>query len=304
MIWRIAGALVLLVLVIAIAQRLFVHPSAAPGPAVTRAIAAAAAPPGPPPAGCQTDPAFAAASGANAATSANAPWSVFGRPENGWQIYVPLVAREIGVACPPSSEGFAAALAGWQRSHGVAASGAMDEATLRAFDLAWLGRRPFVAASSHGQCPSPPLPTNLVAVAPNEGYLGQPALLRPGTLAAYRRMVAAARAESPAIAADPKLLTIFSGYRDPAADAAACAARHDCGTPAHAGTCSAHRTGLAMDIYLGSAPGYPPESSDDANRLYESRTPAYLWLVANAGRFGFVNYAFEPWHWEWTGEPP
>jgi LAS superfamily LD-carboxypeptidase LdcB len=59
-----------------------------------------------------------------------------------------------------------------------------------------------------------------------------------------------------------------------------------------------------MDIYLGSAPGYPPESSDDANRLYESRAPAYLWLVANAERFGFVNYAFEPWHWEWTGEPP
>ena len=51
------------------------------------------------------------------------------------------------------------------------------------------------------------------------------------------------------------------------------------------------------------APGYPPESSDDANRLYESRTPAYLWLVANAGRFGFVSYPFEPWHWEWTGEP-
>ena len=117
-------------------------------------------------------------------------------------------------------------------------------------------------------------------------------------------MVSAARAESPAIAADPKLLTIFSGYRDPAADAAACAAKHDCATPARAGTCSAHRTGLAMDIYLGSAPGFDPASSDDANRLYESRSPAYLWMVANAGRFGFVNYAFEPWHWEWTGEPP
>ena len=32
--------------------------------------------------------------------------------------------------------------------------------------------------------------------------------------------------------------------------------------------------------------------------------PAYRWLVANADRFGFVNYPFEPWHWEWTGEPP
>ncbi len=304
MIWRIAGALVLIVLAIAIAQRLFFHAPAAPQPAVTRAIVAAAAPPGPPPAGCQTDPAFAAASGANAATSANAPWSVFGRPENGWQIYVPWIAHDLGVACPPDSQAFAAALAAWQRGHGMAASGAMDEATLRAFDLAWLARRPFVAVSGHGQCPGPPPSSGLVAIAPVEGYLGQPARLRPGTLAAYRRMVAAARAESAAIAADPKLLTIFSGYRDPAADAADCAAKHDCATPARAGTCSAHRTGLAMDIYLGSAPGYPPESSDDANRLYESRTPAYLWLVANAARFGFVNYAFEPWHWEWTGEPP
>jgi hypothetical protein len=26
-------------------------------------------------------------------------------------------------------------------------------------------------------------------------------------------------------------------------------------------------------------------------------------MVANAARFGFVNYPFEPWHWEWTGAP-
>jgi LAS superfamily LD-carboxypeptidase LdcB len=31
---------------------------------------------------------------------------------------------------------------------------------------------------------------------------------------------------------------------------------------------------------------------------------AFRWLVANAYRHGFVNYAFEPWHWEWTGEAP
>ena len=24
--------------------------------------------------------------------------------------------------------------------------------------------------------------------------------------------------------------------------------------------------------------------------------------MVNAGQFGFVNYAYEPWHWEWTGE--
>ncbi len=307
MIWRVAGLLVILALLVAVAQRAFFHRAASPSPSAATAPFAVRAPAAsrqPMAYGCQTDPVFAAASGANAATVANAPWSVFGRPENGWQVYEPLIDHELGVACPPDSQAFAAALATWQGAHRLPANGTMDEATLRAFDLAWLARRPFVAASAHGQCPSPPPLASLATAAPAEGYLGKPIQVRPGTLAAWRRMVAAARAESPAIAADPKLLTIFSGYRDPAADAADCAARQDCATPARAGTCSAHRTGLAMDIYLGSAPGYDPSSSDDANRLFESRTPAYLWMVANAARFGFVNYPFEPWHWEWTGEPP
>jgi LAS superfamily LD-carboxypeptidase LdcB len=46
------------------------------------------------------------------------------------------------------------------------------------------------------------------------------------------------------------------------------------------------------------------DNSSDANRLYQTQTPAYRWLVRNARRFGFVNYVFEPWHWEWTGEAP
>ena len=57
-------------------------------------------------------------------------------------------------------------------------------------------------------------------------------------------------------------------------------------------------------MVLGAAPGFTVDSSADANRLYQTRTPAYRWLVNNAGRFGFVNYPFEPWHWEWTGESP
>jgi LAS superfamily LD-carboxypeptidase LdcB len=45
------------------------------------------------------------------------------------------------------------------------------------------------------------------------------------------------------------------------------------------------------------------DSTADANRLAMSKTPAYRWLVLNAPRYGFLNYAFEPWHWEWVGEP-
>jgi D-alanyl-D-alanine carboxypeptidase len=116
-----------------------------------------------------------------------------------------------------------------------------------------------------------------------------------------RRMVAAARRDVPEVAADPQELTVFSGYRDPADDAARCTAEQNCQGLVRA-ECSAHRTGLAVDLILGSAPGFAADSSDDTNRLYQSRTPAYLWLVANARRYGFVNYVFEPWHWEWTGQ--
>jgi len=58
-----------------------------------------------------------------------------------------------------------------------------------------------------------------------------------------------------------------------------------------------------MDLYIGALPGQSPVSSDDANRLYQTQTPAYRWMVKNAARFGFVNYVFEPWHWEWVGTP-
>ena len=274
--------------------------------AVSRAGPLVAAPMPPPPPvtrPCRPAPAFAAAAAQNAANLSTAQWSAFGRTETGWEIYAPMTAHEIGTACPPDAAGFASALSRWQATRGLSAIGVMDEPTLRALELVWLARRPFVAASAHGACPPPPTADKLVQARPDEGYEGKAIQLRAGALNAYRDMVAAARSEEPAIAADSRLLTIFSGYRDPAADALRCLTDLNCGTSARA-TCSAHRTGLAMDLFLGAAPGYPPESSADPNRLYQSRSPAYHWLVANAERFGFVNYPFEPWHWEWTGEPP
>ncbi|MBA3810455.1 MAG: D-alanyl-D-alanine carboxypeptidase family protein, partial [Caulobacteraceae bacterium] len=113
---------------------------------------------------------------------------------------------------------------------------------------------------------------------------------------------AAARADAPAVRADARLMRLFSAYRSPAYDAARCARDGNCQGIVRA-SCSPHRTGLAVDIYLGAAPGSAPDSADDANRLYISRGPAYRWMARNAGRFGFAPYAFEPWHWEWTGEP-
>jgi hypothetical protein len=251
--------------------------------------------------GCGGESPYAPAAAVNAISQTTLPLQPFGRPELGWAVYAPAIAREAGTACAADTPGFAAALARWQFAHGLTPHGAVDPPTFEAMKATWQARRPFVGVRAKGICPDPP--TVLVALTPAESRADKIVQLRPGALDALRRMVAAARAEVPEIAANPDLLTAFSGYRDPADDAARCAAEQNCQGLVRA-ECSAHRTGLAVDLILGSAPGLLADSSDDANRLYQSRTPAYRWLVANAARFGFVNYVFEPWHWEWTGEAP
>jgi LAS superfamily LD-carboxypeptidase LdcB len=236
----------------------------------------------------------------NAASLTTLNWAPFRRPELGWAVYVPLIGEEIGVSCPPESPAFAAGLAAWQKKHREPGTGVLDQTTFQQMQQVWELRRPFVIASQH-DCPPPPDETALAQAAPDESYQHEKITLRPEALAAYRRMVAAARAALPALAADPQLLTIFSGYRSPDSDAARCLRENNCQGVVRA-TCSAHRTGSAIDLYLGAAPGFTLDSADDLNRLFLSRTPAYLWLVHNAPRFGFVNYPFEPWHWEWTGK--
>jgi hypothetical protein len=52
---------------------------------------------------------------------------------------------------------------------------------------------------------------------------------------------------------------------------------------------SKHEQGLAVDFTIGG-------------RTIQSRSdPAFQWLAANAGRFGFVNLPSEPWHWSVDG---
>jgi hypothetical protein len=249
--------------------------------------------------GCGGHRAFAAAVRANTDSLTTLALTPFGRPETGWAIYAPAIAREAHTACAADTPGFARALARWQFVHGLTAHGAVDPATFAAMKDIWQKRRPFVVLREAGICPDPP--SDLVPLTPDESRIDKVVELRPKALKALRRMVAAARREVPEVAADPEMLTVFSGYRDPADDDARCTAEQNCQGLVRA-ECSAHRTGLAVDLILGSAPGFAADSSDDANRLYQSRSPAYLWLVANARRYGFVNYVFEPWHWEWTGQ--
>ncbi len=239
----------------------------------------------------------------NQASLYTAPLDLFGRPETGWAIYAPKVAGTIGAASGADSAGFARAVSRWRHRHGLGASGEVDETALTALKGAWQAARPFVALRARGVCPDPPGANVLVPLGLGESYGGRPLLLRRQALAAYRRMVAFARRSEPALRARPDLLEIFSAYRSPARDAARCAADGNCQGVVRA-ACSAHRTGLAIDLVLDTAPGFAVDSSADANRLAMARGLAYRWLLADGPRFGFVNYAFEPWHWEWTGERP
>lgn len=247
---------------------------------------------------CEVGPAAPAA--ANAGQLTTLAWSPFGRVETGWAIYFPRVAFEVGSQCQAATPGFAAALQHWQRAHGLPETGILDALTFAAMKLRWQGARPFVHASR--DCPDPPPAQALATAASRESYGGKFVQLRAAALAAYRAMVADARAADTEIRHDRRAFQIFSGFRDPAYDAARCAMQGNC-TGITRATCSAHRTGLAMDMWVGQAPGFGPDSTADPNRLAMVATPAYRWLLANAARYGFVNYAFEPWHWEWTGEP-
>lgn len=246
----------------------------------------------------------AVAAHTNAVSSTGLAWSPFRRPEVGWQVYAPLIGREIGAGgCGPDTPAFADALARWQGAHGLPADGVFSGQTWATLYQAMTARRPIAMGMRHG-CPAPPRPEQLESIRVDEGYMGQAGQARPAVLAAYRRMVADARAADPQIAADPQMLTIFSGFRDPARDALRCVTEGNCDGVRRARSCSPHRTGLALDITVGARPGGRVDSTEDANRLAQTRTPAYRWLVANADRYGFVPYPFEPWHWEWTGEAP
>jgi len=260
----------------------------------------ASAPNAQPDENCESRQAPAGARSANTASLSSMIWYPFGRPEVGWEIYAPRIAAEIRTRCAPSTPGFAAALAIWQRTHGLQPSGILDGNTFQPMLSGWHLARPFVRINAQGICPGAPPLSALETARSEESYGGKTIQLRPGALDSYRQMVSQAKAAG--VVRRPEILTIFSGFRDPAADAERCARDNNCQGLVRT-ICSAHRTGLAMDIYIAAAPGFGPDSSADDNRRAMARSDVFQWMIVNAGRFGFVNYPYEPWHWEWTGEP-
>ncbi|WP_245161680.1 D-alanyl-D-alanine carboxypeptidase family protein [Brevundimonas alba] len=238
---------------------------------------------------------------ANAISHYSLEWTPFGPTEWGWETYLPLIQKELGTDCAPGSPVFAKALAEFQYAHALPPTGWFDQATFQTFRGVWQERRPFIMARVREEpCPEPPPLYQLGYLVESEEHADRlTRLLRRDVLEAYRRLVAAARAEVPEVAENPELLQIFSGFRDPEADAARCAAQGNCDGLRRA-VCSPHRTGTAVDLYVGQAPGLGVDNTSPASRLHMTRSDTYRWLVRNAGRFGFVPYVYEPWHWEWV----
>lgn len=238
---------------------------------------------------------------ANAISLYSLEWTPFGATEVGWGAYLPLLQKELGTDCEPGASDFAAALAAFQARYALPATGVFDQATFEVLKGVLQERRPFVMARVRDECPDPPPLRELGYLeAPEEHADRLTRLLRRDVLASYRRMVAAARAEIPEVRNDPELLQIFSGFRDPEADAARCAAERNCDGLRRA-VCSPHRTGTAVDLYVGQLLGMGVDSTHPESRQHMTQGATYRWLVKNAGRFGFVPYIYEPWHWEWTG---
>jgi len=247
---------------------------------------------------------FGAAIARNAELMSNLDWAFGGRSQRGWYLYAPLIAREIGTDKKPADEAFAVALAAWQVSAKLNPSGILDNDTWTRMIAAWQERR----LKDH----TPATPNQLLTASTADFYdPSRPDGLRKvelQTYAAYKRMIQAAAGDSSlhlaasgagnTLASSEKFLKIVSAYRSREYQEGLRKASPNAGRAGLAVN-SPHFTGHAIDMYVGG----DPVSTEDSNRLIQINTPVYQWLVKNADKFGFRPYFYEPWHWEYVGEP-
>lgn len=244
---------------------------------------------------------FSAAASANAASRDTLAWPFGGKNQIGWSIYVPLIANTVGTDAGPNTPEFAASLAAWQANRGIQSTGILDVSTLESLRSLWQSQR-----LGRSGVPS----EDRLLTAPIFDFYDPtrgPDLLKleRETYTAYRKMIAAASKDlggsikftkTGELAEGEKFLRIVSAFRSPEYQQQLRQQSPGSGRAALAKN-SAHSTGQALDLYVGGE----PVSTKDANRLLQVRTPAYKWLVKNAARFGFHNYFYEPWHWEYVG---
>jgi D-alanyl-D-alanine carboxypeptidase len=243
---------------------------------------------------------FATAAGENSRSVSALNWTFGGKVQTGWEIYEPLVADTIAATGTAGTPEFASALSKWQLTHSLTPTGIVDETTLGSFMSYWQSRR--LGRSDF------PGPDKLISAPISDFYdptrdadLLQ---LESQTYTAYKRMIAAAARDlshdihftkNGELAPGEKYLRIVSAFRSQEYQDKLRAKSPGSGRTALA-LHSAHNTGQALDLYVGG----DPVSTKDANRLLQTQTPVYKWLVKNARRFGFYNYFYEPWHWEYV----
>lgn len=244
---------------------------------------------------------FAGAAIENSRSLTSLSWAFGSKTQSGWEIYEPLIADTVGTQADAGRAEFAAALSKWQSTRGLTATGIVDESTLFAFTRFWqsqrLGRSDF------------PGDDKLYSAPINDFYDptrdAELLKLERETYAAYKRMLAAAASDlgrevrftkSGELASGEKYLRIVSAFRSQEYQNQLRAKSPNSGRAGLA-LHSAHNTGQALDLYVGG----DPVSTKDANRLVQTKTPVYRWLVKNARRFGFQPYFYEPWHWEYVG---
>ena len=239
----------------------------------------------------------------NKTLSTDLKWTFGGKAQRGWAIYIPLILDALGTGKNIESSDFAEAVARWQTRRGLLPTGVVDAETwseiVRTFQSGRISVRD-----------TPPNENLVVAPVMDFYDPARPPELRQverNAYTAYKKLVAEAAKERSLglrithagdLDSAERYLRIISAFRsrehqDRLRQAAPKAGR------AGLAVNSPHFTGRALDLYVGGE----PVSTADANRLIQTRTPVYRWLVKNARKFGFRPYFYEPWHWEYVGAP-
>lgn len=242
---------------------------------------------------------FSKAASTNAELENSLRWTFGKKEQTGWYLYVPLIQHTLKSEEATESKEFAFALSVWQKENSLAPSGVLDEETLMALIKFWQSRRiPKLyevdeSTLFHALIEDffdPTRDTNLLYV-------------ERETYKAYKKMISAAakdldlKIKNGTLIGDNKFLTIISAYRSRAYQEQLRKKEPDAGRAQLAFT-SPHFTGRALDIYVGGE----PVTTKDPNRTIQVETKVYKWLVKNAEKFGFYNYFYEPWHWEYVPE--
>lgn len=244
----------------------------------------------------------ASASRENARLRDELEWQFGGKPQRGWYLYVPLIRELIRTTHDPTTDGFAKALARWQKSSGLAATGVLDAKTLYSMISKWQAAR----LKDRSSPPPDQLLTAPAADFYDPSRADELRQVERQAYAAYQRMVDAASAERSldlaraahgGLARNEKYLKIVSAFRSREYQDELRRKSPQSGRAGLA-TNSPHFTGRALDLYVGG----DPVETKDSNRAVQIQSRVYQWLVKNAERFGFRPYFYEPWHWEYVGK--